>query len=206
MLCLFPRSWSSTTGESSPVSPDHLPTYNRGGIACPCMIALRAVPKISQVPASKQTAQNCGQFAAWHSKRSHWLAELIPGSYLRSLGFKSSHSYPRLSSERPLHIVQDQDTIALSTITDTTKGLKVTSYPLASLHGVGVKLQHREGVLGMGVGLLPGQTWLCALGPLLLPPAVDEPDDGVAHPVCGLQDGSSPERPTQGKHVQQRTL
>ena len=152
-------------------------------------------PKNSTSPKSKQTAQKCGQFAAWHSKRSHWLAELIPGSYLRSLGVKRSRSDPRLSSERPLQIVPDRDTIARSTSTDTTKGLKVTFYPLASLHGLGVQLQHREVVLDMGVGLLPGQTWLCALGPLLLPPAVYEPDDGVAHPICGLQGGSSPGRP-----------
>ena len=64
MLCLFPRSWSYTTGDSAPVSPDHLPTYNGGGIACPSLIDLRAVPKIAQVPASKQTDQKCGQFAA----------------------------------------------------------------------------------------------------------------------------------------------
>ena len=104
------------------MSPDHLPTYNGGGIACSSLIALRAVPKIAQVPASKQTAQKCGQFAARHSKRSHWLAELIPGSYLRNLGVKSSHSDPRLSSERPLKIVTDRDRIARSTSTDTTKG------------------------------------------------------------------------------------
>ena len=67
----------------------------------------------------------------------------------------------------------------------------MTSYPLASLHGLGVQLRLREGVIDMGVGLLNGHTWLYALGTLLLPPVVDDPDDGVAHPVCGLQDDSS---------------
>ena len=64
MLCLFPISWSYTPGESAPVSPDHLPAYNGGGIACPSLIALREVPKLAQVPAIQQTAQKCGQFAA----------------------------------------------------------------------------------------------------------------------------------------------
>ena len=121
MLCLFTRSWSSTTCGLAPVNTDHLPTYNGGDIAFPSLIALRAVPKTEQVPASKQSAQKCGQFASWHSKRSHWLAEIIPGSYPRSLGARISHSDPRISSERPLHIVPDRDTVAWSTSTDTTK-------------------------------------------------------------------------------------
>ena len=63
-----------------------------------------------------------------------------------------------------------------------------------------------DNLTDMCVGLLHGQTRLGTLGTFLLPPTVDDLDDGVAHPVCGFQDSSPPERPPQGKHVHERTL
>ena len=45
------------------MSPDHLPTNNVGGIACPPLIAHRAVPTEARVPASKQPAAKYGLFA-----------------------------------------------------------------------------------------------------------------------------------------------
>ena len=45
------------------MSPDHLLTNNVGGIACPSLIALRAVLTEARVPASKQPATKYGQFA-----------------------------------------------------------------------------------------------------------------------------------------------
>ena len=52
-----------TTDGTAPVSPDHLLTYNVGGIACPSLIALRAVPTEARVPASIQPAAKYRQFA-----------------------------------------------------------------------------------------------------------------------------------------------
>ena len=52
-----------TTDGTAPVSTDHLPTHNVGGITCPSLVALRAVPTEVRVPASKQPAAKYGQFA-----------------------------------------------------------------------------------------------------------------------------------------------
>ena len=53
----------STNDEPAPASPGHLPPNIVGGIACPFLIALRAVPTEARVPASKQPAAKYGQFA-----------------------------------------------------------------------------------------------------------------------------------------------